>query len=42
MLLASEVERILETHGGAYRDRIYPPMRTLELFVGKALSAAGA
>lgn len=42
MLLASEVERIVETHGGAYRDRIYPPMRTLELFVGQALSADGA
>lgn len=27
---------------GAYRERIYPPLTTLELFIGQALSADGA
>lgn len=39
---AAELERLVQEHGGAYRDRIYPPLRTLGLFIGQALSPDGA
>lgn len=39
---ASELHRLVERHAGAYRERIYGPLRTLGLFIGQALSADGA
>lgn len=36
------VSRIVEEETGNYRDRIYPPLTTLGLFIGQALSADGA
>ena len=33
---------IVEEEAGAYRERIYPPLTTLGLFIGQALSADGA
>lgn len=42
MLGSDELERLVQEHGGGYRDRVYPPLRTLGLFIGQALSADGA
>lgn len=39
---ARDLRQLVEKHGGAYRDRVYPPLRTLELFIGQALSADDA
>lgn len=39
---ALELERLVLEQAGEYRDRVYPPLRTLELFIGQALSADGA
>jgi hypothetical protein len=36
---AEDLRRLVQKHGGAYRDRVYAPLRTLELFIGQALSA---
>ena len=33
---------MVQQHGGQYRDRLYPPLRTLGLFIDQALSADGA
>jgi len=42
-LLSSEVvSTIVEEEVGAYRERVYPPLTTLGLFIGQALSADGA
>jgi hypothetical protein len=32
----------LRVEAGAYRERVYPPLTTLSLFIGQALSADGA
>lgn len=42
VLPAGELERLVQEHAGEYRDRVYPPLRTLGLFIGQALSADGA
>lgn len=42
VLSSGDLERLVQEHGGAYRDRIYPPLRTLGLFIGQVLSADGA
>lgn len=42
MLPGRELRRLVEEHGGQYRDRIYAPLRTLGLFIGQALSGDGA
>lgn len=42
MLSAQELRRTVHEHAGAYRDRLYPPLKTLALFMGQALSADGA
>lgn len=39
---AHDLERLVREHARAYRDRVYPPLRTLELFIGQALSADDA
>lgn len=42
-LLSSDVvSAIIEEEVGAYRERVYPPLTTLGLFIGQALSADGA
>ena len=42
-LLSSDVVcTIVDEEVGAYRDRVYPPLTTLGLFIGQALSADGA
>lgn len=42
MLKAEMVAEALNAEVGAYRDRVYPPLTTLGLFIGQALSADGA
>lgn len=42
VLSASELEQAVQQYAGEYRDRIYPPLRTLGLFMGQALSQDGA
>lgn len=42
VLSSRELERAVERYAGAYRDRVYPPLTTLGLFMGQALSADGA
>jgi hypothetical protein len=42
VLSVSELERTVQQYAGEYRDRIYPPLRTLALFMGQALSQDGA
>jgi hypothetical protein len=39
---AVDLERLVQEHAGEYRDRVYPPLRTLGLFIGQALSGDGA
>jgi hypothetical protein len=42
-VLPSEVlHRLVDQEVGDYRDRLYPPLTTLGLFIGQALSADGA
>jgi len=42
VLPASVLRTILEEETGRYRERVYPPLTTLGLFLGQALSADGA
>ena len=42
LLSRDAVCAIVEEEAGAYRERIYPPLTTLGLFIGQALSADGA
>lgn len=42
VLSTGDLERLLRDYGGRYRDRVYPPLRTLGLFIGQALSSDGA
>lgn len=42
VLSAGELEQAVQQYAGEYRDRIYPPLRTLALFMGQALSQDGA
>jgi hypothetical protein len=42
VLALGDLERLVQEYGGEYRDRVYPPLRTLGLFIGQALSADGA
>ena len=42
MLPGRELRRLVCYHVGQYRERLYPPLRTLGLFIGQALSADGA
>ena len=42
LLSRDKVCAIVEEEVGAYRERIYPPLTTLGLFIGQALSADGA
>jgi hypothetical protein len=42
VLASGDLERLVQQHGGQYRDRVYPPLRTLGLFIDQALSADGA
>ena len=42
LLPRDEVARIVDEEVGIYRERIYPPLTTLGLFVGQALSPDGA
>ena len=42
VLSARELEQAVQQYAGEYRDRIYPPLRTLALFMGQALSQDGA
>jgi len=41
VLAADVLARALEQEVGAFRERIYPPMTTLGLFIGQALSPMG-
>ena len=42
VLPADVLRTVIEEEAGAYRERVYPPMTTLGLFIGQALSADGA
>jgi hypothetical protein len=42
VLSSCELQQALADLAGRYRDRIYPPLTTLSLFMGQALSADGA
>jgi DDE family transposase len=42
VLRAHALKRLVREHAGAYRDRVYSPLRTLGLFIGQALSSDGA
>lgn len=42
MLPAGDLERLVQEHARPYRERVYPPLSTLELFLGQALSADDA
>ena len=42
LLSIDTVCAIVDEEVGAFRERIYPPLTTLELFIGQALSADGA
>ena len=42
VLPARELKRLVLEHAGAYRERVYSPLRTLGLFVGQVLSGDGA
>lgn len=42
VLAADELERAVQSYAGEYRDRVYPPLTTLALFMGQALSQDGA
>lgn len=36
------LRQLVDSYAGAYRERVYSPLRTLGLFIGQALSADGA
>ena len=38
VLSAQEIAGIVSTEAGQYRDRLYPPLNTLRLFIGQVLS----
>jgi hypothetical protein len=42
VLASGDLERLVQQHGGQYHDRLYPPLRTLGLFIDQALSADDA
>lgn len=42
MLPEALVSRIIAEEVGTYRERVYPPLTTLNLFIGQALSPDGA
>jgi hypothetical protein len=42
LLPGNVVRAIVDEEVGAYRERVYPPLTTLGLFIGQALSADGA
>jgi hypothetical protein len=42
VLPAAELRRLVNEEVGAFRERIYPPLTTLGLFIGQALSPDGA
>jgi hypothetical protein len=42
VLGSGDLERLVREHGAEYRERVYPPLRTLGLFIGQALSPDGA
>lgn len=42
VLPGNVLKAVVEEEAGAYRERVYPPMATLGLFIGQALSADGA
>lgn len=42
VLSERELDCAVQTYAGEYRDRVYPPLTTLGLFMGQALSADGA
>ncbi|MEX0959193.1 MAG: IS4 family transposase [Burkholderiales bacterium] len=42
LLSSDEVRAIVNEEVGAYRERVYPPLTTLGLFISQALSADGA
>ena len=42
VLAGANVARVMEAEAGHYRDRCYPPLTTLRLFVGQVLSEDGA
>lgn len=42
VLPAQVLRTVIEEEAGGYRERVYPPLTTLDLFIGQALSADGA
>lgn len=42
VLAAHELEQAVQSHAGEYRDRVYPPLTTLALFMSQTLSQDGA
>ena len=42
MFSAYDLKQAVETCAGEYRDRVYPPLTTLALFMSQALSQDGA
>jgi len=42
VLSGRALEQAVQQYAGEYRDRVYPPLRTLALFMGQALSQDGA
>jgi Transposase DDE domain len=42
VLPARELGRLVRQHAGRYRERIYPPLKTLGMFIGQVLNADGA
>jgi hypothetical protein len=42
LLSVEKVSRMVEEETGRHRERIYPPLTTLGLFIGQALSPDGA
>lgn len=42
VLPAHELEQAVRSYAGEYRDRVYPPLTTLALFMSQALSQDGA
>lgn len=42
VLAGADVAQVVEAEAGHYRDRCYPPLTTLRLFIGQVLSEDGA
>ncbi|MGQ0654565.1 MAG: IS4 family transposase [Betaproteobacteria bacterium] len=42
MMAAQELEALVKGYAGSYRERLYPPLHSLGLFMGQALSADDA